>query len=152
MAFKKNKRRFDPRYFMDEKTEEPLKESGKRPSLRIPGTDPAADRWHREQEQAARDKEEEKRKASGPIDDNAGRFGAIPEGLEQLADPAVWEILALATGKLFSIWAPLFGIAGFAMVMKDALEFLKGNQNPSAQEAESAVLAAVDGASEDSEV
>ena len=123
MAFKKNKRRFDPRYFMDEKTEEPLKESGKRPSLRIPGTDPAADRWHSEQEQAARDKEEEKRKASGPIDDNAGRYGQIPEGLENVT-PENLAIVAQAAAVVTGNFAPALIIAALGMKLKEAVEFL----------------------------
>tara|TARA_R110000824_G_C15064128_1_gene662722 strand:+ start:134 stop:835 length:702 start_codon:yes stop_codon:yes gene_type:complete len=121
MAFKKNKRRFDPRYFMDEKTEEPLKESGKRPSLRIPGTDPAADRWHSEQEQAARDKEEEKRKASGPIDDNAGRYGQVPEGLENVT-PENIEIVARAFAQIFANFSPAVLIAMLGQQAYDAIK------------------------------
>jgi len=133
--YRKNKKRFDPRYFMDEKMEELLNEErGERPSLRIPASNPAADRWHREQEESARKEEEEKRKSAGPIDNNAGRIGQIPEGLENIT-PENIAIIVQAALQVGHNFAPAILIGALGMKLKDAIEYLK-KQKPESYEDE----------------
>ena len=141
MAFKKNKRRFDPRYFMNEKMEEPIVEEPQE-RVQIPLYDDYDDAKQEEylrQRKAIQDRGREKKDVPRGSADVSFE---LREDLSHLADPATWNILALAAGKMFSIWAPVFGIAGFVAVIRDALEFLKDNPKPSAQEAEDAILAA----------
>ena len=132
MAIRKNKKRFDPRYFMDERTETPLnEEKGERPSLRIPASNPAADRWHREQAEAAREEEEKKKREAGPIDDNAGRYGQIPEGLENIT-PENLAIVAQAVLQIGHNFAPALLIGALGMKLKDAIDYLRANSPPEA--------------------
>lgn len=132
MAIRKNKKRFDPRYFMDERTETPLNEGkAERPSLRIPASNPAADRWHREQAEAAREEEEKKKREAGPIDDNAGRYGQIPEGLENVT-PENLAIVAQAAAIVAGNFAPAVILGALGMKLKDAIDYLRANSPPEA--------------------
>ena len=130
MAIRKNKKRFDPRYFMDERTETPLnEEKGERPSLRIPASNPAADKWHREQAEAAREEEERKKRDAGPIDDNAGRYGQIPEGLENVT-PENLAIVAQAAAIVAGNFAPAVILGALGLKLKDAIDYLRANSEP----------------------
>ena len=146
--YRKNKKRFDPRYFMNEKMEEPIVEEPQE-RVQIPLYDDYDDAKQKEylrQKKAAADRaRDEKDVPRGSTDVSF----ELREDLSHLADPATWNILALAAGKMFSIWAPVFGIAGFVAVIRDALEFLKDNPKPGAQEAEDAILAASKAKSKD---
>lgn len=122
MAIRKNKKRFDPRYFMDEKMEESstIKEARE---LHAPRYDPSEQvRWEQEQERKKKEKEEKDvPRGSEDVD------YSLEEGdLSHLADPAVWEALGQGLAHLAKIWVPLIGTAGFAIVAKDAIEYLKG--------------------------
>lgn len=122
MAIRKNKKRFDPRYFMDERMEESstIKEARE---LHAPRYDPSEQaRWEQEQERKKKEKEEKDvPRGSEDVD------YSLEEGdLSHLADPAVWEALGQGLAHLAKIWVPLIGTAGFAIVAKDAIEYLKG--------------------------
>jgi len=141
MAIRKNKKRFDPRYFMDEKMEEPLTESGQK-EKQIDDSGPRAEYLRRKAEDAEREKERRRRR-QGPIDDNVGRHTradhsvdhSLEEDLSHLSDPAVWEALGLGAAKLASIWVPLLGIGGLGIIIKDAIEYLKNTPQSSHEDA-----------------
>jgi len=130
MAIKKNKKRFDPRYFMDEKTENSLnEEKSKRPGLRIPASNPAADKWHREQADAAEEKEKERKE--GPIDNNVGRYGQIPEGIENIT-PENLATVVQAVLQIGQNFAPAVLMGALGMKLKDAIDYLRANSPPEA--------------------
>lgn len=110
MTIKKNKRRFDPRYFMDEKMEE-LDEA----SPDVPAMRPAGTRRERRKINILEEK------------NNISHYGQIEEDLSALADLETWRTLALAAGKLFEIWGPLIAIGGFVEVIRRAFDFLKAS-------------------------
>mgnify|MGYP003672023753 CR=1 FL=1 len=135
MAFKKNKKRFDPRYFMDEKTEE-LKtiEEGRSKlpvppcapkRLPAPAYDPA--------EQAQWEERRRKEKAEGErnINNNVGRYGQIPEGIENIT-PENIEIVVNAALQIGHNFAGPVLIGALGMTLQNAIEYLKGKEAPSA--------------------
>ncbi len=133
MAIKKNKKRFDPRYFMDEKTEQPINES--RQIEKTIDDSGARDEYLRRKHEEAEREKATRRSKEGPVDNNVVRHTtadhsvdhSLEEGdLSHLADPAVWEALGQGLAHLAKIWVPLIGTAGFAIVAKDAIEYLKG--------------------------
>jgi len=132
MPIRKNKKRFDPRYFMNEKLEEPLKESNQK-GLTIDHS-VAKDEYHRRQ---AEKKDEERRKESernyGNIEGNVDKHTTVnhsvnhslEEDLSHLADPEVWKALGEGGAKMLSIWVPLILSGGLATVLGDAIKYLK---------------------------
>ena len=135
MAFKKNKKRFDPRYFMDEKTEE-LKtiEEGRSKlpvppcapkRLPAPAYDPA------EQAQWERRRKEEEEEEERNINNNVGRYGQIPEGIENIT-PENIEIVAQAVRQIGYNFAGPVLIGALGMTLQNAIEYLKGKEAPSA--------------------
>ena len=136
MAIKKNKKRFDPRYFMDEKLEE------QREQLHAPEFDP---REQAEWEEKQREEKEKKKKKDVPRGSADINF-TMKEDLSHLADPAVWEALGQGLAKMAEIWVPMIGMAGFAVVASNAFEFLKGGDS-----AEDAVDKAVQNAKQEAE-
>jgi len=143
MAIRKNKKRFDPRYFMDEKMEEPLKESNQK-GLTIDDNPTAREKYYQDQKDK---KDQERRKKSkrdyGNIEGNVDRHTnanhsvdhSLEEDLSHLADPAVWEALGLGAAKLAGIWVPLLGIGGLGIIIKDAIEYLKNTPQSSHEDA-----------------
>lgn len=137
MAIKKNKKRFDPRYFMDEKTEQPINES--RQIEKTIDDSGARDEYLRRKHEEAEREKATRRSKEGPVDNNVVRHTtadhsvdhSLEEGdLSHLADPAVWEALGQGLAHLAKIWIPLIGTAGFAVVAKDAIEYLRGGSKP----------------------
>lgn len=125
MAIRKNKKRFDPRYFMDEKMEEGRE-------LHAPQYDPhQQDQWEKEQER----KKKEKKDKDVPRGSEEIDYSLKEGDLSHLADPAVWEALGLAAAKMASIWVPLLGIGGLAVIIKDAIEYLKKSPESSHDDA-----------------
>ena len=143
MAIRKNKKRFDPRYFMDEKMEEPTLKEGR--ELHAPQYDPREQKkWEEEQKRKEKeDKEKDVPRGSADID------FTMQEDLSHLADPAVWEALGLAAAKMASIWVPLLGIGGLGIIIKDAIDYLKNTPESSHEDAvQHAVQQAKSGSSE----
>jgi hypothetical protein len=137
MAIRKNKKRFDPRYFMDEKTEQPINES--RQIEKTIDDSGARDEYLRRKREEEERKEATRRSKEGPVDNNVVRHTtadhsvdhSLEEGdLSHLADPAVWEALGQGLAHLAKTWIPLIGTAGFAVVAKDAIEYLRGGSKP----------------------
>ncbi len=161
MAIKKNKKRFDPRYFMDEKTEQPINES-RQIEKTIDDSGARAEYLRRKREEAEREKAT-RRSKEGPVDNNVVRHTtadhsvdhSLEEGdLSHLADPAVWEALGQGLAHLAKTWIPLIGTAGFAVVAKDAIEYLRSGSKPedALQQAVSKAEAGQEGGEELNEV
>lgn len=134
MAIRKNKKRFDPRYFMDEKMEEPLNESNRK-GLTIDNSGAKKKYYQDQEDQEDKERRKKSKRDYGNIEGNVDRHTtadhsvnhSLEEGdLSHLADPAVWEALGQGLAHLAKIWVPLIGTAGFAIVAKDAIEYLKG--------------------------
>ena len=134
MAIRKNVKRIDPRYFMDEKMEDPLNENNAdRGRQQIPLRSPG---WTEEDER--RQKQYDKKKNKNPQPGSRGSADidfTMQEDLSHLADPAVWGALVQAGWKLASIWGPMVGIAGFGIIIKDAIEYLKKSPESSHDDA-----------------
>lgn len=129
MPIRKNKKRFDPRYFMDEKMEEPTLKEGR--ELYAPQYDPREqERWEKEQKR----KKKEKKDKDVPRGSEEINY-SLKEDLSHLADPAVWEALGLGAAKMASIWVPLLGIGGLAVIIKDAIDYLKKSPESSHDDA-----------------
>ena len=135
MPIRKNKKRFDPRYFMDEKMEAPLKENRykrQQPAVRKHKWDEEDERRQKEWEKKQKRIKDEKDTPRGSADINY----SLEEGdLSHLADPAVWEALGLGAAKMASIWVPLLGVGGLAVIIKDAIDYLKRSPESSHDDA-----------------
>ena len=131
MAFKKNKKRFDPRYFMDEKTEELKTIEEGRSKLPVPPCAPkrlpapAYDPAEQAQWERRRKEEEEKAEGERNINNNVGRYGQIPEGIENIT-PENIEIVAQAVLQIgYNFTGPVL-IGALGMTLQNAIEYLKG--------------------------
>jgi len=122
MAIKKNKKRFDPRYFMDEKLEE------QREQLRAPAFDPREQARWEEEEQRKKEKEEEKDTPRGSEDVN---YSLKSEGIENIT-PENLAIVAQAVLQIGHNFAPAVLIGALGMKLKDAIDYLRANSPPEA--------------------
>jgi len=126
MAFKKNKKRFDPRYFMNEKMEEPKSQD----RTQIPLYDEFDEERQREylrQKQAAEDRHKEKDVPRGSADVSF----ELKEGLENIT-PENLAIVAQAAAIVAGNFAPAVIIGALGMKLKDAIDYLRANSPPEA--------------------
>lgn len=122
MAIRKNKKRFDPRYFMDEKMEEPLKEN------RYERQQPAVRKHEWDEEDERRQKEWEKKQKRIKDEKDAPRGSAdinysLEEGLENVT-PENLAIVAQAAAIVAGNFAPAIILGALGMKLKDAVDFL----------------------------
>lgn len=121
MAIRKNKKRFDPRYFMDEKMEEPLNEGREeRPAIRISVPKPPPPK-----------KPKKRKDKQDKIYNNAGDFTSVDhsidhsleEGLENVT-PENLAIVAQAAAIVAGNFAPAVILGALGMKLKEAVDFL----------------------------
>tara|TARA_Y100001973_G_C5198086_1_gene335704 strand:+ start:2089 stop:2820 length:732 start_codon:yes stop_codon:yes gene_type:complete len=122
MAIRKNKKRFDPRYFMDEKMEEPTLKEGR--ELYAPQYDPHEQkRWEEEQER----KEKKDKKKDVPRGSEEINY-SLEEGLENVT-PENLAIVAQAAAIVAGNFAPAVIIGAIGMKLKDAIDYLRANSS-----------------------
>jgi len=109
MAIKKNKKRFDPRYFMDERLEE------QREQLPVPLPDP------REQAQW-----EEGQRRKEDVD-----YSLKKEGIENIT-PENLAIVVRAVLQIGQNFAPAVLMGALGMKLQDAIDYLRANSAPEA--------------------
>ena len=122
MAIRKNKKRFDPRYFMDEKMEEPLKENRyerQQPVVRKHEWDEEDERRQKEWEKKQKRIKDEKDAPRGSADINY----SLEEGLENVT-PENLAIVAQAAAIVAGNFAPAIILGALGMKLKDAVDFL----------------------------
>ena len=119
--YRKNKKRFDPRYFMNEKMEEPIVEEPKsQDRTQIPLYDEFDEERQREylrQKQAAEDRHKEKDVPRGSADVSF----ELKEGLENIT-PENIEIVATALAQIFANFSPAILIAILGQQAYDAIK------------------------------
>ena len=132
--YRKNKKRFDPRYFMNEKMEEPIVEEPKsQDRTQIPLYDEFDEERQREylrKKQAAEDRHKEKDVPRGSADVSF----ELKEGLENIT-PENIAIIVQAALQVGHNFAPAILIGALGMKLKDAIEYLK-KQKPESYEDE----------------
>ena len=105
-----------------------------------PSYDPLEQRrWEDEQERKKKKKKDKDvPRGSSDIDysfeEGLNEVGLPLPGLEHIGPQEVTDILQ-AAAKFTSIWVPLMGAGGIAVIMYNAFEYLKNNTNSSEEEA-----------------